>query len=323
MFPRERPRRLRHKDSIRRMVEETQLLAANLVYPLFIVEGTGIRQEIDSMPGVFRLSADQAVAEVGMARSLGIRAVLLFGIPNRKDPEGSSSWAEDGAVQVAVRMLLEKHPDIYVITDVCLCEYTDHGHCGLVEDGTIANDPTLDLLARQALSHARAGAHMVAPSDMMDGRVGRIRDALDADGFSDVSIMSYAVKYASAFYGPFREAARSAPVFGDRRGYQMNPANSREALREVRLDVAEGADVVMVKPAMPCLDIITRVRDEVDVPVAAYQVSGEFAMIRAAGKNGWLNEDAVVLESLLAARRAGASLVMTYFAPLAARLLET
>ncbi len=305
------------------MVEETQLLAANLVYPLFIVEGTGIRQEIDSMPGVFRLSADQAVAEVGMARSLGIRAVLLFGIPNRKDPEGSSSWAEDGAVQVAVRMLLEKHPDIYVITDVCLCEYTDHGHCGLVEDGTIANDPTLDLLARQALSHARAGAHMVAPSDMMDGRVGRIRDALDADGFSDVSIMSYAVKYASAFYGPFREAARSAPVFGDRRGYQMNPANSREALREVRLDVAEGADVVMVKPAMPCLDIITRVRDEVDVPVAAYQVSGEFAMIRAAGKNGWLNEDAVVLESLLAARRAGASLVMTYFAPLAARLLET
>jgi porphobilinogen synthase len=304
------------------MVRETELFPSDLIDPLFICPGKGVRDPIQAMPGCCRLSVDEAVAEAQEAVSLGVPAVILFGIPPSKDEEGGGAWAEDGIVQQAVRALKKGVPDLFVLTDVCLCEYTDHGHCGKIEKGEVLNDPTLALLARTALSHARAGSDMVAPSDMMDGRVAAIRRALDDQGFDHTPILSYAVKYASAFYGPFREAAGSAPQFGDRKAYQMDPANAREALREAALDVEEGADLIMVKPAMPCLDIIHRVRESTQVPVAAYQVSGEYTMIQAAGERGWIDANKVILESLLAIRRAGADLILTYFAKQAARLIR-
>ncbi len=289
MFPVTRMRRLRMKESIRGMVEETRLAVGDFIYPMFVVYGTNKKEEIPAMPGIFRLSTDRLVREAQRVRRLGIRAVLLFGIPETKDEMGSSGYDEDGVVQKAVKALKDGVPDLAVITDVCLCEYTSHGHCGIVADGVIVNDPTVELLARMALSHVHAGADMVAPSDMMDGRVGAIRRALDEQGFTEIPIMSYAAKYASGFYGPFREAAGSAPAFGDRRSHQMDPPNVREALREAALDVEEGADIVMVKPALAYLDVISLVRDRVDVPVAAYSVSGEYAMVKAAARHGWPN----------------------------------
>lgn len=312
-FPSTRPRRLR-KEGIRALVRENRLAAEDFVFPLFVEPGEGVRREVPSMPGVHRMSVDRLVEEARAARDDGVRAVLLFGIPGHKDERGSEAWSEDGVVQRALRRLDDEVPDLVLVTDVCLCEYTSHGHCGVVEDGRVLNDPTLELLARQATSHARAGADVVAPSDMMDGRVGAIREALDADGRDDVAILSYAAKYASAFYGPFRDAADSAPAFGDRRGYQMDPANADEALREVALDVEEGADMVMVKPAMAYLDVVRRVSEAFDVPVAAYSVSGEHAMIRAAGERGWIDGDEVEREAVLAMKRAGADLVVTYAA---------
>jgi porphobilinogen synthase len=320
-FPIERPRRLRRNESLRSLVRETALAPGDLVYPMFVGPGKGVRQEIRSMPGQFNLSVDTAVAEAREARGLGLPAVILFGIPDRKDARASGAWAENGIVQQATRAIKQAVPDLIVITDVCLCEYTDHGHCGIVEGEAILNDPTLDLLAKTALAQAQAGADVVAPSDMMDGRVGAIRRALDGAGFSSTPILSYAVKYASGFYGPFREAAQSTPQFGDRRSHQMDPANVREALREVDLDLEEGADMVMVKPALPYLDVIRRVRERVNVPVAAYHVSGEYAMIEAAARNGWIDRDRVMLESLVAIRRAGADFILTYHAKDAARLL--
>jgi porphobilinogen synthase len=317
-----RPRRLRESPLVRKMVRETVLRADDLIYPLFTIHGRGAREPIASMPGQFRLSIDELLKECKDAASMGIPAVLLFGIPRDKDPRGSEAYAEDGIIQQAVRAVKETIPDLLVITDVCLCEYTSHGHCGVVEEGRIKNDPTLDLIARTALSHVEAGADMVAPSDMMDGRVGAIREALDDSGYQEIPIMAYSAKYASAFYGPFREAAGSAPQFGDRRSYQMDPANGVEALREVALDVDEGADIVMVKPALAYLDIISRVKAEFGLPVAAYSVSGEYAMIRAAGQFGWIDEERVVLEALTSIRRAGADIVITYFAKDAARLIE-
>jgi porphobilinogen synthase len=317
-----RPRRLRESPLLRRMVRETRLDVDNLILPLFAVHGRGVREPIASMPGVARLSIDELAREAKDAASMGIPAILLFGIPESKDPRGSEAYAEDGIVQQAARLIKETIPDLLVVTDVCLCQYTSHGHCGIVEDGRIKNDASVDLLARVALSHAEAGADVVAPSDMMDGRVAAIREALDESGFTEVPIMAYSAKYASAFYGPFREAAHSAPQFGDRRSYQMDPANAAEALREVGLDVDEGADIVMVKPAMPYLDVIARVRQEFGLPLAAYQVSGEYAMIKAAARLGWLDEERIVMESLTAIRRAGADLIITYFAREAARLLE-
>ncbi len=313
---------MRRTRAIRAFVRETSLDAGDLVYPMFVVPGRGVRRPIDSMPGVCHLSADEVAREAARIHELGIGGVLLFGVPEQKDPEGSGAWTDDGVVQEAVRSVAGAIPGLCVITDVCLCEYTDHGHCGIIEDGEVANDPTLELLARQAVSHARAGANMVAPSDMMDGRVGRIRAALDDAGYDQLPIMSYSAKYASAFYGPFRAAAASAPKMGDRKSYQMDPGNAREALREVRLDVEEGADIVMVKPAALYLDVIRMVRDEFLVPVAAYQVSGEYAMIKAAASKGWIDEERAILESLLSIKRAGADLIMTYFAPDAARLIE-
>ncbi len=304
------------------MVRETEISPSDFIHPLFVRPGKGVRDEIAAMPGCFRLSVDEVVAEGQEILSLGIPAVLLFGIPPRKDAEGSGAWDEDGIVQQAARSLKRSVPDLFVVTDVCLCEYTDHGHCGRVENEEVQNDPTLDLLARTAVSQARAGSDLIAPSDMMDGRVAAVRRALDENGFAQTPILSYAAKYASAFYGPFREAAESRPRFGDRRAYQMDPANAREALREVALDVEEGADLVMVKPALPCLDIVRRVRDRFDLPVAAYQVSGEYSMIVAAARNGWIDRNLVILESLTAIRRAGADLVLTYFAKEAARLLK-
>ncbi len=312
-FPRTRPRRLR-REGIRDLVRESRLTADDFVYPLFVEPGEGVRREVPSMPGVHRRSVDRLVEEARAARDDGVRAVLLFGVPERKDERGSSAWREDGVVQRALRRLDEEVPGLVLVTDVCLCEYTSHGHCGVVEDGRVLNDPTLELLARQAVSHAGAGADVVAPSDMMDGRVGAIREALDDEGHADVAVLSYAAKYASAFYGPFRDAADSAPAFGDRRGYQMDPANASEALREVALDVEEGADLVMVKPAMAYLDVVRRVKDAFDVPVAAYSVSGEHAMIRAAGDRGWIDADEVQREAALAMKRAGADLVVTYAA---------
>ncbi len=317
-----RPRRLRESALIRRMVRETRLSVENLILPLFAVHGRGIREPIASMPGVARLSLDELAKEAKDAASMGIPAILLFGIPATKDPRGSEAYAEDGIVQQAARMIKETIPDLLVITDVCLCQYTSHGHCGVVEDGRVKNDPSVDLLARVALSQAEAGADIVAPSDMMDGRVAAIREALDEGGYSETPIMAYSAKYASAFYGPFREAAESAPQFGDRRSYQMDPGNVVEALREVGLDVDEGADIVMVKPALPYLDVIARVKQEFGLPLAAYSVSGEYAMIKAAGRLGWLDEERVVMEALTAIRRAGADLVITYLAKEAARLLE-
>jgi porphobilinogen synthase len=296
------------------MVRETRRTPERLDYPLFVAPGVGVRKEISSLPGCFHLSADQAAREAHEVESLGIGGVILFGLPSAKDAQGSHGYAEDGVVQKAVRAIRSECRDLIVMTDVCLCEYTSHGHCGLVEGGEVQNDPTLGLLARMAVSHARAGAHVIAPSDMMDGRVGAIRGALDADGFSGVPILSYAAKYASAYYGPFREAADSAPQFGDRRGYQMDPANAREALREVRLDLEEGADMVMVKPALAYLDIIRAVRDLVDVPVAAYNVSGEYAMVKAAAARGWIDEERVAKETLVSIARAGADIILTYHA---------
>ncbi len=317
-----RPRRLRESPLIRRMVRETRLGVDNFILPLFAVHGRSVREPISSMPGVARLSLDELAKEAKDAASMGIPAILLFGVPATKDPRGSEAYAEDGIVQQAARMVKETIPDLLVITDVCLCQYTSHGHCGIVEDGRVKNDASVDLLARVAVSHVEAGADIVAPSDMMDGRVAAIRDALDDAGFIEAPIMAYSAKYASAFYGPFREAAESTPQFGDRRSYQMDPANAVEALREVGLDVDEGADIVMVKPALPYLDVIARIKQEFGLPLAAYSVSGELAMIKAAGRLGWLDEERVVLESLTAIRRAGADLIITYLAKEAARLLE-
>jgi porphobilinogen synthase len=316
-----RPRRLRASATLRRMVRETHLRPEDFIYPLFVAPGKGVRQEVPSMPGVCRYSVDQLVAEAREAAELGVPAVLLFGLPTKKDETGSEAASPKGAVQQALRQLKKQVPQLLLITDVCLCGYTSHGHCGVIARGQVDNDASLELLAQVAVSHAEAGADLVAPSDMMDGRVGAIREALDERGFEMVPILSYAVKYASSFYGPFREAAESAPAFGDRRSYQMDPANAREAMREAALDVEEGADILMVKPALPYLDIITQLAGEFDLPLAAYQVSGEYAMIKAAAANGWLNEEAVMLESLLSIKRAGADLILTYFAKQAARLL--
>jgi porphobilinogen synthase len=317
-----RPRRLREKRLLRTLVRETVLAVDDLVYPLFVVHGRGVREAIAPMPGQFRLSVDELVRECKDAAGMGIPAVLLFGLPEEKDPHGSEAYAEDGIVQQAVRAVKDTVPDLLVITDVCLCEYTSHGHCGVVEEGTVKNDPTLELLARTAVSHAEAGADVVAPSDMMDGRVGAIREALDEAALAETPIMAYSAKYASVFYGPFREAADSTPQFGDRRAYQMDPANVQEAMREIALDLDEGADIVMVKPALPYLDVISRAKAEFGVPLAAYSVSGEYAMIRAAGQLGWLDEERAIMEALTGIRRAGADIVITYFAKDAARLLE-
>jgi porphobilinogen synthase len=317
-----RPRRLREPALLRRMVRETRLGVENLILPLFTVHGRSIREPIPSLPGVARLSVDELVKEAKDAASMGIPAILLFGVPANKDPRGSEAYAEDGIVQQAARVVKETIPDLLVVTDVCLCQYTSHGHCGVVEDGRVKNDASVDLLARVALSHVEAGADVVAPSDMMDGRVAAIREVLDEAGYTETPIMAYSAKYASAFYGPFREAAQSVPQFGDRRSYQMDPGNVVEALREVGLDVDEGADIVMVKPALPYLDVIARVRQEFGVPLAAYSVSGEYAMIKAAARLGWLDEERVVMEALLSIRRAGADLIITYLAKDAARLLE-
>ncbi|QJA05604.1 porphobilinogen synthase [Thermosulfurimonas marina] len=320
-FPEYRPRRLRRTEALRAMVRETELSVKHLIYPLFVCPGKGVREEVSSMPGVFRLSVDEAVREAREVFELGVPAVILFGIPEKKDEVGSEAYAKRGIVQRAISAIKKEVPELLVVTDVCLCEYTSHGHCGIIKDSEVDNDATLEQLARIAVSHARAGADMVAPSDMMDGRVARIREALDEAGFSHVPILSYAVKYCSSFYGPFREAADSAPQFGDRRSYQMDPANAREALREAALDIEEGADILMVKPALPYLDIIRALREEFNHPIAAYQVSGEYAMIKAAARLGWLDEERVMLESLLSIRRAGADIIITYFAKEVARKL--
>jgi len=321
-YPILRMRRLRRNETLRRMVRETALSPADFIYPLFVREGKGVRNPIGSMPGQYQLSVDEAVKEAREAWGLGVPAVILFGIPDQKDAVGSGAYADDGIVQRAISGLKDALPDLCVITDVCLCEYTDHGHCGVIEDGDVANDPTLELLAREAVSHARAGADMVAPSDMMDGRVAAIREALDDEGFDGVPVMAYAAKYASAFYGPFRDAAESPPKFGDRRSYQMDPANTDEALREVELDIREGADIVMVKPALPYLDIIRRVKETFRMPTAAYNVSGEYAMVKAMAQLGWGDGEGLMMESLLSIKRAGADLILTYFAREAARLLQ-
>jgi porphobilinogen synthase len=321
-FPTHRGRRLRRNEALRGLVRETRLSTAGLIYPMFVCPGQKVRQEVGSMPGVFQQSADQIVEECREVESLGIPGIILFGLPEKKDARGMSSIAADGVVQRAIEAIRKAKLKLLIITDVCLCEYTDHGHCGVIEDGEVANDATLDILAKQAVSHARAGADIVAPSDMMDGRVGVIREALDEHKFENISILAYAAKYSSAFYGPFREAAQSTPQFGDRRGYQMDPANAREALREVEMDLDEGADMVMVKPALPYLDIIRRVRDEFDVPVAAYNVSGEYSMVKAAVQKGWLDEQRVVTEILTGIQRAGAEIILTYHAKDAARWLR-
>jgi len=321
-YPTHRPRRLRRNEALRSLVRETRLTTANLIYPMFVCPGTNVRQEVSSMPGVYQQSVDQIVEEAREVESLGIPGTILFGLPETKDPRGVSSLHAQGVVQRAIEAIRKAKLKLLIITDVCLCEYTDHGHCGIVEDGEIANDATLEILAQQALSHARAGADIVAPSDMMDGRVSAIRKMLDANKFENIAILSYAAKYCSGFYGPFREAAQSAPQFGDRRGYQMDPANAREALKEVKMDLEEGADMVMVKPALAYLDVIRRVRDQFDVPVAAYNVSGEYAMVRAAAQNGWVDEKRVVLEILMGIQRAGADILLTYHAKDVARWLK-
>ena len=321
-YPEHRPRRLRRNEGIRRMVRETNLSVDDLIYPLFVTAGRRPRKEISSMPGVFQLSVETLVKEVREVRGLGIPAVLLFGIPAKKDPVGSDACSDDGIVQTAVRAIKDAVPDVLVITDVCFCEYTDHGHCGiLTPSGDVDNDATLDILARSAVTHARAGADMVAPSDMMDGRVAAIRRALDEEGYEGTPIMSYAAKYASGFYGPFRDAAESAPGFGDRRSYQMDPPNAREALREVALDIQEGADIVMVKPALSYLDVICRVRDAFDLPVAAYNVSGEYSIVKAGEKLGWVDGPRLMMEILVSIKRAGADLILTYAAKDAAKTL--
>lgn len=321
-FPDSRPRRLRSTEALRSLVRETALSPADFIWPLFIEPGKGIRKPIVSMPGQFRFSPDEAAKEAKKAFELGVPAVILFGIPHRKDSLASSAMDTRGPVPEAIRAIRNAVPDMLVITDVCLCEYMDHGHCGVVEKGQILNDDTLDLLASEALMHVKAGAGMVAPSDMMDGRVGYIRATLDEEGYDNIPIMAYSAKYASAYYGPFRDAAESAPAFGDRRSYQMDPANAFEALREVVLDEDEGADIIMVKPAGPYLDIVHMVRELTDLPVAAYQVSGEFAMIQAAAEKGWIDRERVMMESLLSIKRAGADMILTYFATDAAELLS-
>ena len=321
-FPVTRPRRLRRNEAIRSLARETRLSADGFIYPMFVCPGSGVRNPISSMPGVAQQSVDKFIEECREVEQLGIPGIILFGIPENKDPRGTEAYAADGVVQRAVEAVRRANLNLLVMTDVCLCEYTDHGHCGIVENGEVKNDETLELLAAESLSHARAGADIIAPSDMMDGRVGAIRKALDGAGFQDVAIMSYAAKYCSGFYGPFREAAESAPQFGDRRGYQMDPANAREALREVELDLAEGADMVMVKPALAYLDIIQRVRETFSIPVGAYNVSGEFAMVKAAAANGWIDEKRIALEILTAIHRAGASIVLTYHAKDAAKWLK-
>jgi porphobilinogen synthase len=322
-FPIDRPRRLRRTEALRGLVRETRLSAAGFIYPMFVCPGNKVRKAVSSMPGIYQQSADQIVEECREVEALGIPGVILFGLPEKKDARGASSLAADGVVQKAIEAIRKAKLSLLMITDVCLCEYTDHGHCGVIEQDEILNDPTLGILAEQALSHARSGADVVAPSDMMDGRVGAIRAKLDANEFENIPIISYAAKYCSGFYGPFREAADSAPKFGDRRSYQMDPANSREAIREVELDLAEGADVIMVKPALPYLDIIRVVRDRFDVPVAAYNVSGEYSMVKAAGQNDWIEEKRVVLEILTGIQRAGAHIILTYHAKDAARWLKS
>jgi porphobilinogen synthase len=320
-FPAYRPRRSRRNESLRQLIRETTVSAGNLIYPLFVVPGTNIARPISSMPGIAQLSVDRAVLECREIVALGIPAVILFGIPEKKDPVGSEAYIEHGVVQKAIKAIKQAVPTLLVVTDVCLCEYTDHGHCGVLQDGVVNNDTTVELLAKEALSHAQAGADIIAPSDMMDGRVGVIRRALDSNGFDQIAIMAYAAKYASGFYGPFREAAESTPQFGDRRSYQMDPANTDEALREVALDIQEGADIVMVKPALAYLDVIYRVKQKFGYPVAAYNVSGEYSMIKAAGMNGWIDEEKIMLEVLFSIRRAGADMILTYFAKQLARAL--
>lgn len=321
-FPIYRPRRLRRNEQLRELVRETSLEPRSFIYPLFVGPGKDKAQPVSSMPGVAQLTVDRALRECLEVKSLGIPAVILFGIPEHKDAMGSEAYANHGVVQQAIRAIKERIPELLVVTDVCLCEYTDHGHCGVVKNGGVDNDSTLELLAKEALSHATAGADIIAPSDMMDGRVGAIRKILDENGFAETPIMAYAAKYASGFYGPFREAAESTPQFGDRRSYQMNSANADEALREVELDLREGADIVMVKPAMAYLDIIYRVKQKFGYPVAAYNVSGEYSMIKAAGQNGWIDEQRIMMEVLFAIRRAGADMILTYFAKDAAKLLH-
>ena len=320
-FPYYRARRLRKNEVIRSMVRETYLSVNDFIYPLFLIEGTNIKNPIESMPGVFQYSLDKIKDEIEEIKELNIPAVILFGIPAKKDNVGSEACNPEGIIQKGIQVIKNIHPDLYVITDICLCEYTDHGHCGVVEKGEIDNDATLELLYKEALSHVKAGADMVAPSDMMDGRVAAIRKALDEENFSHIPIMSYAAKFASAFYGPFREAVKCTPQFGDRRSHQMDPANKREAMREVLLDVEENADIIMIKPALPYLDIIHMVREQISLPVAAYNVSGEFSMIKAAAEKGWLDYERVMIETLISIKRAGADLILTYFAKDAARIL--
>lgn len=322
MFPSHRYRRLRKNETIRKMVRETSVSPDDFICPLFVTFGKGVKKPISSMPGCFQESVDKIVKSAKEIYSLGIPSIILFGIPEHKDKIGSSAYDDHGVVQNAVRAIKDKIPELFVITDVCMCEYTSHGHCGIVKDGKVQNDPTIALLSKQAVSHAKAGVDLVAPSDMMDGRVLAIRNALDEEGFSEIPIMSYAAKYASAFYGPFREAAESPPQFGDRNSYQMDPANRREALKEVALDIEEGADIVMVKPALSYLDVISDVKDAFDVPVAAYSVSGEYSIVKAAGKLGWIDEKRVMMEILTSIKRAGADLILTYFAKDAAKILN-
>ncbi len=321
LYPIYRPRRTRRTETLRRMVRETRLSVDNLVYPLFVVHGKGIKKEIGTMPGVYQMSVDEIVKECREVVDLGIPAVILFGIPDEKDEVASEAHDPQGSVQLAVESIKGALPELVVITDVCLCEYTSHGHCGIVQDGEVLNDPTLELLAQTALSHAQAGADIVAPSDMMDGRIAAVRDVLDEEGFDQTIVLSYAVKYASAFYGPFREAAESTPQFGDRKAYQMDPPNAVEALREAAMDIEEGADIIMVKPALPYLDIIARIKDRFDMPLAAYNVSGEYSMVKAGARLDWIDGERVMMESLISIKRAGADMILTYFAKEAARLL--
>jgi len=323
LFPDYRPRRLRQSRAFRRLIRETKLSVDDLILPLFAIGGKGLKNPIPSMPGQFQLSIDNVVKQAKTAYEQDIPAIILFGLPEKKDPLGTQAYAENGIVQQAVKAVKDSQPELAVITDVCLCQYTDHGHCGVVEGNIVANDASLDLIAKTALSHCRAGADMVAPSDMMDGRVAEIRNILDENNFSHVPIMSYAAKYCSSYYGPFREAADSAPQFGDRRTYQMDPANAVEAIREATMDIEEGADIIMVKPALAYLDIINRIREEIDLPVAAYNVSGEYAMIKAAEQMGWLDGRKVMMETLTAIKRAGADIILTYFAIEAAQILAT
>jgi porphobilinogen synthase len=321
-FPIYRPRRLRANENLRRLVRETTLCTDDLIYPMFVVHGVDVAHEIPSMPGCYQYSVDRLVKSAKTLAALGIPGTILFGIPQFKDSVGSEAYADDGIIQQAIRAIKDTVPDLLVMTDVCLCEYTDHGHCGVVHEGEVLNDATLSLLAKEALSHARAGADVIAPSDMMDGRIGAIREVLDENGYNQIPIMAYAAKYASAFYGPFREAAESTPQFGDRRSYQMDPSNAEEALREVALDLEEGADILMVKPALSYLDVISRVKESFQVPVAAYNVSGEYAMIKAAAQNGWIDERRVALEVLTSIKRAGADMILTYFAKSVVEWLE-